>query len=206
MMQRLRRYLLATMYSLWGLVLLTSAAYSQAKHNNSVRDSNASTDYFPKRQLDERIASWLGKKLAEASEPPLLADAESRGAFAFRLVRHSSVSPTKFLIIRLEGTLGGVAQLSVKGVTEDGQVRLIKAQRVSAGQLDGLLRLIERSDFWNLPTMEQTTEGPRIRDGASWFLEGVESGKYHLVYRRAPAPGPLMDLSSYLTNDIAGIK
>jgi hypothetical protein len=45
------------------------------------------------------------------------------------------------------------------------------------------LKLLEKSDFWNLLTEDQR----RGVDGEEWLLEGAEPSKYHVVDRWSPA-------------------
>ena len=52
-------------------------------------------------------------------------------------------------------------------------------------------RLLERSNYWRLPETNEAVSGRdgeavSGRDGASWVLEAVSDGQYHIVDRWSP--------------------
>jgi hypothetical protein len=63
---------------------------------------------------------------------------------------------------------------------------------LTRGKTQSLRSALEHAGFWNLPSIEPTTD---VRlDGAQWVFEGVHGGKYHVVDRWSPDRGdPLRD-------------
>jgi hypothetical protein len=73
-----------------------------------------------------------------------------------------------------------------------GTLKNEKRRRLSEREWQTLLNIINESSFWSLPIEEKESE-PNAKgemticlDSTSWTLEGVNNGKYHVVYRYCP--------------------
>jgi hypothetical protein len=108
----------------------------------------------------------------------------------------------KGVVLRLVIGESGEARLSVVVTTGEGTVVLKKTESASAQAVSGFLTILERSNFWSLPTSE-VDEPPLIRDGAIWAIEGIRDGSYHIVYRRNPKPSRYTEVGRYLAKDLA---
>jgi hypothetical protein len=105
-------------------------------------------------------------------------------------------------VLRLQIAKDRTGELFVKETDSTGTVILMeKRERVSSAEIDRFLEVVERGDFWKLPTREQADK--YINDGSYWFIEGTSQGKYHMVYRRAPDSGPFTEIGRCLVKDLA---
>ena len=83
-------------------------------------------------------------------------------------------------------------RLSGQGGYGWGTLKDEKRRRLSEREWRGLLKLLDETSFWTLPTGDARFE-PNERgevmiclDGTSWILEGVRGAKYHVVDRYCP--------------------
>jgi len=83
-------------------------------------------------------------------------------------------------------------RLSGQGGYSWGTLKKEKKRRLSESEWKTLLNLINEASFWVLP-IEEKESGPNEKgeeticlDSTSWTLEGMNAGKYHVVYRYCP--------------------
>jgi hypothetical protein len=79
-----------------------------------------------------------------------------------------------------------------KGGYESGKLVFVEKTAVTEQSLTHVLDLVDRCEFWDLPSIDRRSIG---FDGAQWIIEGRRGGKYHLVDRWSPEPGPFRELA-----------
>ena len=111
-----------------------------------------------------------------------------RDATAYQLCWNPTFHHPVFVRIdRMGGAVWLYAKvLDGKGGYDPGQVAIERRFPLDAEQWNHLDRLVERAGFWELATRSKADES--AIDGVSLVLEGVEEGKYHVVYRSFPEP------------------
>ncbi len=169
-----------------------------------VVSSAAQTQYFPDRAFcgsheTGTCERWYTKHLRVMREPSLweLSKETSKQSYRFLWLRtfHHPVS------VRLEIEKDGTAQLFVKALSgqggyDPGHTILNRNIKVPKDAVDHFLQLLQKADFWNLPT-EQASNVVGV-DGAQWIMEGVLGGQYHVVDRWSPDDGPFRKAALFL--------
>jgi hypothetical protein len=74
--------------------------------------------------------------------------------------------------------LSGQGGYDLGEIKEKGQVSL------SAPQIESLLKLLEREQFWTITPSEPVSA--LGADGSTWFIEGVRTNCYHMARRSTP--------------------
>lgn len=152
---------------------------------------------------DQFKMDWYGKHLRAMNEEPLhFPDSAVRESYRFLWLRsfHHPVA------VRIWNT-GTEVYISVKemsgaGGYEPGKVILTEQRKISQGEWDAFMRLLENSCYWDLPTQNPDDAG---FDGAQWVLEGVRESRYHIVDRWTPQRGTFHAACVYLLK-LSGLK
>jgi len=95
-----------------------------------------------------------------------------------------------------------VKQLDGKGGYGMGNLALNETRPLTENEWFNLVSLIERSSFWNMPTINKNEGEPN--DGALWIVEGINGKKYHDVTRLTPND-EYRELAGYLIQ-LSGLK
>ncbi len=178
-----------------------------------VVSSAAQTKYFPDRAFcgpheTGTCDRWYAKHLRAMREPSLWKSSKdtSKQSYRFLWLRtfHHPVSA------RLEVAKDGTAQLFVKvlsgqGGYEPGHAILNRNSKVSKEAVDHFLELLQKADFWNLPTEEPETNVIG-NDGAQWIIEGVTGGRYHVVDRWSPDEGSFRKAALFLALNLGELN
>jgi hypothetical protein len=178
-----------------------------------VASLRAQTHYFPDRAFcgrDEAGAceKWYAKHLRAMREPSLLELSKdtSRQSYRFLWLRtfHHPVSA------RLEVAKDGTAQLFVKvlsgqGGYDPGRVILNRNIKVSRDAVDHFLELLQKADFWNIPTEQEQRDVIGV-DGAQWIIEAASGGQYHVVDRWSPEDGLLRKAALFLALNLGQLN
>ena len=176
--------------------------------NFTVPPNNQPASYFPAGtfQPDEvrekGLAPWYSRSLQEMAEP------------SFQSIVAAKVESYRFLWLRSfhpgisvriwKCSLGyclTAKQLdsvyrSVDGkLVPSAKLAVNNSRSLSADDWGGFLSLLDRAQFWALPTVDGR---PLANDGAEWLLEGANGSKYHLVDRQSPQTGDYRDACLYL--------
>jgi len=61
------------------------------------------------------------------------------------------------------------------------------ARTLNADEAQKLLSSLDRARFWGAPNPINDQRGT---DGSQWIIEGVKSGRYHVIDRWSPHAGP----------------
>jgi hypothetical protein len=145
------------------------------------------TDALPGSQgLDDFDARWFAKHLRAMGEPSLLQDSRDDALESYRFLCLPTFShPIAIrLRIRPHGPNDLVAtELSGEGGYEPGKIAQRKIVALPEKQAQEFLQLVQKSDFWSLPTKGEGTPNVIVLDATEWILEGVKGGKYHVVVR-----------------------
>lgn len=102
-------------------------------------------------------------------------------------------------------------RLSGQGGFEVGRLKDEKRRRLTPEEWNGLLALINKFGFWNVPFPEKKQE-PNEKgelticlDGSEWTLEGVKNGKFHAVNRYCPNEKAFEEIGQFMAK-ISGLK
>jgi hypothetical protein len=133
---------------------------------------------------------WLCDDLAIFGEPdyPLHAGAMQ----TFRLLYSCSFDPE--ILIRIDMMPDGSAVVTAKerGVHESA-IRISREVKVGASDVAELREILTRDSFWNAPSLydlqlnfgafpvNSPTNAVVMSDGAVWFIEGADRGRYHIM-------------------------
>jgi hypothetical protein len=156
--------------------------------------------YFPqgafstKEGLDEFVAQWYSKHLSAMNEKPFYypdnSEVESYRFLWLRSFHHP-------IAVRLWSTGGEqfmtLKEMSGAGGYEPGKLLVNHTRKISKDEWDEFTRLLEQTCYWELPTRD----GILGNDGAQWILEGVRSGRYHVVDRWTPQSGSYREACLY---------
>jgi len=91
------------------------------------------------------------------------------------------------------GTLTG-KMTNGKGGYNTGNLTLNDSHELAKAQVEQFLVLLGKTAFWSAPS----EDGAGGDDGAQWVLEGVESGRYHIVDRWSPKNGDFEKLCLFM--------
>jgi hypothetical protein len=164
--------------------------------------SLGAVEYFPP---DISMSEYYVSILSAGHEPPL-ATLNEMNRETYRFLWFPSFDPA--LVIRAERRGGSyhliVRQISVS-FNPDTHKMTSKLEReidktLVKEQWEGLVAAIKRADYWKLPS----SSPPYGKDGASWVLEGMKRGQYHIVDRWSPRDGAYRDACLYMLA-LAGI-
>jgi hypothetical protein len=161
--------------------------------------------YFPKDKFsvdwagrDDFINDWYGKHLKAMGEKSLL-DVASVDNEIYRFLWLRSFHHPIF--VRIERSQNDIKlftkELDGAGGYEPGKVLRSKEIVLKREDFCKFLTLLEKADYWNLPIEKDDTTVVRV-DGAEWILEGVKSGRYHIVDRWSPKKGEYRKACLYL--------
>jgi hypothetical protein len=151
---------------------------------------------------DNQIVGRITSFLRAHGEPSLMVTHGEIGSESFRMVREGYPSAT-ILIVRLDIGRDHNAVLAAKKLSlEDGSLILNRTKEVPAREVEKFLELLKNRGFWSITSVEKGSN-PQVKDGAAWILEGSKEATYHIVVRRNPEPGALVEIGQYLINELA---
>lgn len=171
--------------------------------------------YFPPGRLGadleghEFAATWYSTHLRALKEPSLVAMASDRQAHAYRFLWLRSFDPP--IALRLDVSADGSGTLTVKATSGKGGFdpgALVTSRRrvMPRSEVRRFLARLATARYWELPTrFEQMVKvepgGITVTlqvDGAQWIVEGVRSGRYHVVDRWSPRSGAYREAALWL--------
>jgi hypothetical protein len=168
--------------------------------------------YFPPGKFepgpedDAFVVSWYSKHLEALREPSLAALARSPRAHAYRFLWLRTFDAP--IALRVDISPDGTATLTVKATSgqggyEPGTLVTDRRRVLSRAEVGRFLSRLSTARFWELPTRERPVTDAdgsiTLRaDGAQWILEGVASGRYHVVDRWGPAHGAYREAALWL--------
>jgi hypothetical protein len=164
----------------------------------------ASLQYFPpgsfndSAKLSKFNEDWYSRELSNLEEPSLLETSKDKKAQAYRFLWLRSFRHP--LSIRLEVLPDGTGLLTTKMANgadsrEETKVILNEQLKMSEQQINWFFKGLQKQDFWNVKGFDHSQMG---WDGATWIIEGVKDGKYHVVERWSSDDGPVHSLGTML--------
>lgn len=159
----------------------------------------AEEQQLPPPRLPER-------HLLALREPSIKQAANDRTQHVYRFVELPTFTyPVSVrLSIRADGSGELVAKVTNgSGGYDPGVVVLDKTVEVPKSRVDQFLSMLNALHFWSLPAHEESDL--IILDGTSWYLEGADGGKYHIVEREYNKQGVLAGVRNLLIKQLAGI-
>ena len=167
--------------------------------------SDKTADYFPEDAI-QGMGGLLARFLASAEEPRLFGVVQQANVVCYRFDWMAGRSG-RLLAVRLSFDPDGSARIiRALGNLRSSEVRKTEFG-VSAGQAQKFLQLLAMADFWSMPALEPENPDRNrkvyVLGADTWIFEGVRSGTYHVVMRRAPVPSPFTEMVSFLTKDLA---
>jgi hypothetical protein len=144
--------------------------------------------------------------LASLGEPSLFEAAKNTSVFSFRVSYFSPV-PQREIAVRLVINSDGSGQIT-SAVSSGAASEVKRTQNnVSAADVNKLLQLLARVEFWSMSSSEEKTGAAGrkvyVMDGSHWMVEGVHEGSFHYVYRQSPKPSPITEIACNLATDLA---
>ena len=189
---------------------------SDTHSTNTVRMNPAFTvapmeRYFPAgslgetAELSELRENSYSAHLQAFGEPSLFMHRPEGSKESYRFLWLRTFHPP--LSIRVEASSDSVGILVKKigsgaagfGPSKPIRERALDLPKKKAGQF---LAQVNFYKFWELPTLESGL----ALDGASWILEGVKNGRYHIVDRHSPKDGPVRKLGLTMMIDLAKLR
>lgn len=156
--------------------------------------------------LNQSTVDWYTKHLIALDEPSLFEASTDKKLHCYRFLwlRTFDHPISLRLIVDPEGTgLIYVKTADGAGGYEPGKLITNETVPVTKQNVDKFLRMLNKLQFWNLPTRAKTDE--MGLDGAQWILEGVLNGQYHIVDRWSPEKGSYREAALFLV-DLARLK
>ena len=173
------------------------------QQNSTEKISDAPT-YLP----GEQTGAWFfPPMLYSIGEPALFEAAKNTSTNSYRLCLFSSV-PLREIMVRLVINPNGdgqvISAVSAKGQSTDFERKTLPA---SAADIERLLLLLEKNEFWTMPSTEQRPSQPRVYelDGSLWLVEGARGGSFHYVFRQNPKSGKFRELAYELLGNLGKI-
>jgi len=182
--------------TIWGLATLLAFSVS-ACH----------AQFFPKSSLDVRgddfKANWYSAQLRALEEPSLFELASNPLSHSYRFLWLRTFNHP--IAIRVDIKPDGTGTLMIKmasgaGGYAPGTLIENTSQALDETQIRSFLALVDRVNFWTVPNPVDDQAGT---DGSQWIIEGLKSGKYHVVDRWTPESGPAYDLGVFFVFDLA---
>jgi hypothetical protein len=185
------------------ILLLCAAvpAFSQQQYfPRGVFDGNQRTDKF--------VNNWYAGNLKSLKEPSLWElSQQNKKAVVYRFLYIPTFTHAFSIrvVFREDGTAALVYKVqSGKGGYNPGHLSRTLTSRLSSVEATNLLIRISAVEFWKLPT--EDPKAPNGMDGSQWIIEGVRSGKYHVVDRWTPEMGKYRGLGLYFMDDLMGLN
>jgi hypothetical protein len=206
---------LAATATLCATAMLFPAARSQQSAPSSAASlANNHAIYFPKGTVD-RFADFYSSYLNSIHEPSLLASAQEANTVSYRLVC-MDCTKRNLLVIRLSLNPDGKATIvtttstlnlsvvpSINDTTQD-------TVTATAAEVDQFYRLIEKANFWSMPTDEPEDPDPHRKvykvHAGHWMFEAARRGSYHVVFREGPEQSPFTEMVRFLARDLAKLN
>ncbi len=151
--------------------------------SRSSRGVDAEAEY---RQLEQRVTAYLQLLEEPIMEPPYDETFEMY-RFVWRRTFHH---PIVIRIVRSDDQITLIGkQFTGAGGYEHGELDLRIERTVTPEQWTNFQYLLSTTAFWEMPSVEPEKRMPDgniiiMLDGASWMLEGIHHGRWHIVYRR----------------------
>lgn len=191
-------------------VMVPPFAFSLPRWDTFQTDSSstaAANAYFPSGTVDG-YADYFSSYLNSIGEPKLTNVKQNPKALVYRL-DFLSWGNGRWLIVRISFEPDGTARIETT-VQSNAIGSPHKAEiSVSTDNAKGFLRMVDKSDFWEMPSLRPDNESEKGKvykpDSDIWIFEGVRNGGYHVVFRRGPDSSPFTEMVEFLAKNLAGL-
>jgi len=193
------------------LILVVLASWTGTiAHSQNYEQLGAKQQYFPRGTFarggdnGDFLSGWYSRQLHAMGEPSLSTGARPAPAVTYRFTWLRTFHHPVVARMVLDGMGSGTLYLKMAdgaGGYRPGKVILNSTIILKPAQVQEILSLLGKMDFWHAPT--ELVDGPNGSDGSEWLLEGSNQSAYHVIDRWTPQSGPLHDLGLYLVFDIA---
>lgn len=164
---------------------------------------------FPKSSLELKgtfKSEWYSSELSALREPSLYLLSKNASAESYRFLWLRTFHHP--IAIRLDVNPDGTNTLVVKVASgaagfHPGVISEQRSETVSKEQTQAFLNRVSELRFWDVPNPVIDQRGT---DGSQWIIEGVKSGKYHVVDRWTPSNGVVRELGFMLAFDLAKLN
>jgi hypothetical protein len=186
-------------------LLFAGASFQQGVPQGPASSATKAPVYFPPDAVDG-FNGFFSSYLHSFDEPSLLAAAQDSNALSYRLDWMAS-QRWVVLAVRLFFDADGTAK--VTSIVQSGAPAVFHRTQnsVSAEDAKKFMQMLEKADFWSMPTMEQEkpSKGPKAYklDASPWIFEGVCNGRYHVVLRLSPEPSAFTEMVRFLSQGIS---
>jgi len=144
---------------------------------------------------DTFVNRWYSKMLFALKEPLLFNKKNNNIVFRFTMLRTFN-NPIVIRIERKNDTCKLIwKKSSGAGGYEPGIIKLNKEKKITDKDWTKFIDLINKSGFWDLPTVENDIGG---FDGSEWILEGTTDDYYHVVSKWTPSGCSFYNCCDYL--------
>ncbi|WP_439626559.1 hypothetical protein [Gemmata sp.] len=157
-------------------------------------------EFFPPGVLDDHPdlhalhERWYVSHLMAMQERPLHPPAPDQPTVFRLLFLPTFTRPALVRVTDAGGWRVARKQTDGRGGYEPGQLVSEAEWELTPGEAKRLGKLVERAGFWDLPTAERA-DG---LDGWQCVVEGVRTGRYHVVDRWSPRRTPFAELVGFL--------
>jgi hypothetical protein len=148
------------------------------------------------KENDQHV-KWYVDHLTSLQEPSLYELSNDSHVHSYRFLWLRTFDHP--IALRLSLNQDGSAIMNIKvtnglGGYEPGQLTESKKVSITKQQVADFLTLLDYANFWYLAS----TDERRGLDGATWILEGVKAGEYHVVIKWSPNKGAFRDAALLL--------
>ena len=135
----------------------------------------------------QRFVSGYSEFLRSMNEPPLWPLAKDRNRISYRFIYHPALREP--VILRLDRNAKGKWVLTVKQADyspSDEDFRVNRKKPLAKEEVAKFQGLFNQLQFSELPSVGALEHEDIWFDPATWILEGVRNGRYHLIRRIVP--------------------
>ncbi|HEO65816.1 MAG TPA: hypothetical protein ENI73_08090 [Spirochaetes bacterium] len=166
-----------------------------ASHNMFDTPFPENTSYFPKNTFSKYVTNWYSEVLKRMNEP-ILYTLIDKNIETYRFTLIPSFYPALSIRVYQSGEKKVliVKELSEAGGYDLGELKHNVERQLLKKEWQNILVHVKRSSYWFLKTKIDDLGF----DGEEWIMEGVKSGKYHVVDRWSLDEGSYRDFCDYL--------
>ena len=189
-------------------LVLSGTDFQQNPSQDSTRATSDAPVYFPPDKTNS--VGVFSLVLYSLDEPSLFQMAKDVTGLSYR-VSYMSFVPTRCVVARIVVSEDGTGQITTasSACKDKGTPVERTKSNVSAGDVEKFLRLIDKNQFWAMPSTsnERKTDASGhevyVFDGAVWMIDGLRNGSFHFVYRSNPEASPFTEVGRFLARDLA---
>jgi hypothetical protein len=161
----------------------------------------AAQPYFPPKAAPD--PEWYSDHLKALREAPLYVPKPDPKVETYRFIWLRTFH--RPVVFRVDAPRGAAAQFTIKvadgkGGYEPGKLVRNEKRDLDDETLDRIRGAFTHGKFFELPSLEDRGGA----DGATWIIEAVSGGRYHVVIRWSPDAGPVHRIGKLLIEHAIG--